>query len=241
MHHRVNQLVSKLSISFLVPLLALDLAFILLHIAARMTHVVPNEPQFLITQDGGYAEQFQYVKLLLIVLGLGLLAIRQRSRIFFTWTGIFLYILLDDALELHERLGFLLEAAWQLPAIGGLRGQDLGELLVFASVGIISLISLVWSYRTERQPATRRTSVYLFVLLLLFAVFGGVVDMVHMAVSAIASPLWLQRLFTILEDGGEMVMVSIIAAFVYRLTKSKAPTPAVPVPAPIYAEKQAVK
>lgn len=241
MNKRVNQLVSKLSISFFAPLLALDLAFILLHIVVRSLNLFPNEPQFLINHDGGYAEQFQYVKLGLVFLGLGWLAIRQRSRIFFTWAGIFLYILLDDALELHERIGVQLGTAWQLPAISGLRGQDLGELLVFASVGIISLGALVWSYRTERHLATRQTSVYLFVLLLLFSVFGGVVDMIHFAVSAIASPLWLQRSLTILEDGGEMVMISVIAAFVYRLVKPRSQTPAVPLPTPVYAGKQAIK
>lgn len=241
MHQRINQLVSKVSISFLVPLLALDLGFILLHIAARITNIVPNEPQFLITQDGGYAEQFQYAKLLLIVLGLGLLAIRHRSQIFLAWTGIFLYILLDDALELHERWGAVLDRGGHLPMIGSLRGQDLGEILIFASIGIIFLLSLVWSYRTERHQANRRTSIHLFVLLLLLAVFGAVVDMAHMAVSAIASPLWLQRIFTILEDGGEMVVVSLIAAFLYRLVKSKAQPLPVPAPTPVYAEKQVIK
>ncbi|HEY9617317.1 MAG TPA: hypothetical protein V6C64_10775, partial [Microcoleaceae cyanobacterium] len=66
MNKRVKQLVSQLSISVFVLLLAIDVAFILLHVVARTVSWLPNDPRLLITQDGGYSEQFQYVKELLI-------------------------------------------------------------------------------------------------------------------------------------------------------------------------------
>jgi hypothetical protein len=152
---------------------------------------------------------------------------------------IFFYIFLDDSIGIHEHIGGQFTQLLHLPAIGGLRGQDLGEMLVFASAGIMSLVALGWSYRTEANRANRQISVYLFVLLLLFAVCGGVVDMLHMAISTLLHSWWLQRLSTILEDGGELVMMSLIAAFVYRLVKPRSQS--LSTPTPLYAERQPVK
>lgn len=219
MNQSLSRRLYRQTIWILISLLFLDLAFILLHIVVATTDWLPSLPKLLISEDRGYAEKFQYLKLLIVVLGLGWLAVQRRSRIFFAWSMIFLYILLDDALTIHERGGGVLDRTLQLPEVVGLRGQDLGELIIFATMGIISLVSLVVAYKTDYSTQNRRASVYLLGLLLIFSVLAGIVDILHIAVNSVAASLWLDVGFTVLEDGGELVIVSLIVIFVCRLLK----------------------
>jgi hypothetical protein len=57
----------------------------------------------------------------------------------------------------------------------------------------------------------RRASVVLFILLLLFAFFAVVTDLLHVL---LPFPT-LARVFDAIEDGGEMVVMSLIVWFAY--------------------------
>jgi hypothetical protein len=77
---------------YLYLLLAVDAAFIFLHILYRET----DRWQFDLWQEESYAEAFQHYKEFLIVLLLGMLAVRLQSFLYLSWSLLFLYILLDD-------------------------------------------------------------------------------------------------------------------------------------------------
>jgi hypothetical protein len=51
--------------------------------------------------------------------------------------------------------------------------------------------------------------------------FGVIFDMLHVMLD----PLQQSILFEILEEGGEMVMISVMVWYVHRLTTISAPTP----------------
>src|SRR5215208_3326816 len=93
----------KRALMVLFLLLALDSVFILLNVLYLETHLL-SDPRFRLSHDGGYAEIFGYLMESCIVLALCALAVRTRQYLYFAWAMLFLYILLDDSLLLHERV-----------------------------------------------------------------------------------------------------------------------------------------
>jgi hypothetical protein len=167
--------------------------------------------RFSLYRDRGFAELFQYTKILAIVLLLAGIALRAGYR-YLIWCSLFFYFLLDDALQLHERLGAAVAAGLEFPPAFQLRAQDLGELTVVAGVGVpfAVLLALVW-WRADES--FRRDSRELALLVGGLAVVGVVLDMLNMMLRV---PL-LAGLIGVLEDGGEMVMMSLICWYTYRL------------------------
>jgi hypothetical protein len=198
----------KKSNRFLLLLLLADSIFILLHIGYSAGLI--TSPLFSIAEDLGYAEVYQYIKEYWIVLLLLILAIGRGRMIYLFWSLLFAYLLFDDSLQIHERLGLYLADALQLPPMWQLRAQDLGELAVAMVFGafLFGLIGIAYRYGDR---IAKQTSKHLFLLVVLVAFFGVLVDMLHSA-TRWAEPLWL-----LLEDGGEMVGMSVIAWYVFQL------------------------
>jgi hypothetical protein len=111
-----------------------------------------GNPDLMLGMDGGYAEIFQYGKEFGILLVLLFGFLKNRTLILLGWQTLFVYLLLDDALRLHERLGKSLAAFLHLSPLAGLRARDVGELLISACVGslIIGLLSLGYCYASSR-------------------------------------------------------------------------------------------
>jgi hypothetical protein len=199
------------SIKLLYLLLATDVIFLVIHVIYSYSGILSN-PRFSLEVDRGYSELFQYLKEYWIILLLGFLAVQKRSPLYLAWSLLFSYLLLDDSIEIHENLGLAISNQLAFSSALNLRAKDFGELIVSASVGLFFLILISIAYRFGDRTS-RKTSKHLIVMLFGLALFGIVVDMIHIAVQ---SPL-LDPLFTILEDGGEMVVMSVIASFVFLL------------------------
>lgn len=231
MQNLLKQPISKRSIQIFSILVSIDFLFIVLHIFHVRTGLLLDS-RFFITMDRGYAEIYQYLKLLGIVFCMRLLFIRNRSPIYLGWLYIFLLVLADDAIQIHERLGIGLGRLLRFQPLLGLRPQDFGELLVFSAYALLILAIVVTSYRKERNSTHKVASAGLFVLLLLLMLFSVVVDALHIAANSLSSPqinpAELNLIFEILEDGGELVVVSLIAGFSYLLVNPKPQLSAVP-------------
>ncbi len=195
-------------------LLATDVVFIILHILYLFTGII-SKSYFSIEQDQGYAELFQYIKEYWIALVLGLLAIQKRSPLYLGWSLLFFYLLLDDSLKIHERLGGIISNELGLSPAFKLRAQDFGEIIVSACVGFFFLIFIAIAYRFGDRMS-RETSRHLIMMLFALALFGIVVDLIHIIV--LQSPS-LEPLLALVEDGGEMLVMSVIAWFVFLLPK----------------------
>jgi hypothetical protein len=186
---------------FLTLLIATDAVFCGLY-AAKL---VPLE-------DSGAAEVFQFCKegwsgALFVAL-----AIRRQEPRYVAWAALSFWLLLDDSLLIHERLGH--EVAVSLGIISlGYPAQELGELLVMSVMGavVVSVIGAIYYTAPQATRAVFRTCVRLVALLL---VFGVGVDYAH---GPIDRALHLPgRLMVLLEEGGEMFAMSLLCGYVFR-------------------------
>jgi hypothetical protein len=191
--------------------LATDIGFIICHLIYVYSGLSSNYA-FSLEQDRGYSEIFQYIKEYWVVLLLGFIAWRKRSLSYLIWSLLFLYLLFDDYFMIHEKMGWIISDRLGFTPALNLRAKDFGEVAMSAFVGLIFLILLATSYYFGDR-LSREVSKYMLIMLGAFAFCGIIVDMVHIAVKIPS----LYELLTILEDGGELVVMSIIAAFVLFL------------------------
>jgi hypothetical protein len=202
----------------LLLLLAADALFILLHLAHINTPVF-SDPRFSLEVERGFGEVFQYLKEYWAALLLLLSGVRQRAPLLVVWSALFGYLLIDDAFEVHERLGAMIAQRFQLPDTM-VRGRDVGEVLVAAAVGGLGLVAIaVAHFRSGRRA--RRASGRLLGLVALLAGVGVGVDFLHQMVGRGA---WATVLGA-LEDGGELLVMTAIVWFVAGLYR--APVPAI--------------
>lgn len=201
----------------LVALVLVDAVFVFLHVLHRLKVGPFADLSFDLTRDGGHPEVFQYLKALTIAAVLAALAWRHRSATFGVWALVFLYLALDDALSIHERGGARLAGALALSPAWGLRAIDLGELIVLAATACAVALAVA-ALMLRGRAGLRRVSRDLLVLLALLAAFGVGVDALH----AIAMGHgWLG--LGMVEDGGEMLVMSLIVAHVLWRARTGVP------------------
>ena len=222
-----HQVVMKLNLNnwssrLLYLLLATDILFIALHIIYKTTELTSNS-SFSLEMDRGYPEIFQYIKEYWIALLFLFLALRKQVLIYGVWSLLFLYLLLDDYLKIHEIGGEMISEKLNFPAILNLRAVDLGELLVSISVSLFFLVLISITYRFSNSMA-RQVSKYIIALLFLLAFFGIVTDMVHIMTESLSIEL-LNDFMGLVEDGGEHLVMTLIAWFVFLLFDSPSDNP----------------
>ncbi|MCA0434243.1 MAG: hypothetical protein LCH46_13380 [Proteobacteria bacterium] len=193
---------------FLALFLATDAVIIALDIYTWITGL--KVPYLTVSQDLGFGESFEYVKFLWAAILTAWLAVRMDRIGYIIWSFVFLGLIVDDAMQLHETIGTYLTRTLSIPSAFGLRGQDFGELLAMAAGSLVLVPALLFSYLlsdTGVRTAQRRWIKWLVLL----AIFGVLVDAVH---SLFLQTPSLERLFSILEDGGELVVISFLVAAV---------------------------
>jgi len=201
------------SYKLLLLLLSIDTIFIILHIIHTYTDYLGNS-NFSIQEDRGYAEIFQYIKECSIGLLLLYLAIKRRNLLYLSWSALFGYVLLDDFLKIHERAGVRASVYFNFSPMLGLRPRDFGELVVFAFFFLLFFLAIGVTYSLSDSD-DKRTCRHLFLLFLTLVFFGGAVDMIQQMVRP---SVWFP-IFGILEDGGEMLVMSVIVWFVLLIPK----------------------
>ena len=91
-----------------------------------------------------------------------------------------------------------------------MRAQDFGELSVSMIFGFL-LFSFIGAAYLYSDPIAKQISKHLFILVMSVAFFGVFVDMLHIAIP------WGKAMWGLTEDGGEMVIMSIIVWYVFYL------------------------
>jgi hypothetical protein len=97
----------------------------------------------------------------------------------------------------------------------GLRGRDFGELLITVIAAGFLIITLAAGY-LQSDDEHRLFARGILGLVLVLAFFGVLVDMIH---EIFRDTIFFDPLGT-LEDGGELVVMSVITWFVFRTYKS---------------------
>jgi hypothetical protein len=204
----------------LAGLLVGDAVFIAADILQRQQ--VLHDVRFLVTHDRGFGEWFQYCKAALGCLLLARTGSRRSSVAAFTWAALLAFVLLDDSLEIHEHAGEILASLFRLPSLGSLRGNQLGELIFYAFVGTGCLVALAlaWWRADLEEQALSRTLFPWFAALGFCAVFLDAVS------SLTRKTPWAIDL-ALLEDGGEMVVLSFLTAAVCKLFEQRHARPRV--------------
>lgn len=202
---------TRLAAVLLLLLLSADVAFVLAHFFLAIGLL--NDPLFSLEKDRGYSEFFQYVKILAIVALLFAVFARTKTIGFGVWALLFFYLLLDDALQIHEVFGGHIATGLNFVPAMGLRAQDFGEVAVSAIAAALFLPAIAFFY-IRGTGQFRKASRYLLLLFVALAFFGIFIDLLHVSVKMGWRITWL---LGVIEDGGEMVIVSIMVWYVFLL------------------------
>ena len=213
----MNFNIEKPANKFFYLLILTDIMFILLDLFQYATRYI-DSPLFYIHMDFGYAEVFQYMKEYWIVILLLIITYKRKKLIYFSWSLIFLYILLDDSLQLHETMGAALVDLLGLRKMYGLRDDDIGELIFSILSGIV-LFSFLGFLYIKSEVEAKKISNNLLVLFFILVFFGVLVDMLGQIFHGEGSIFrgLVNKVFTLIEDGGEMIVMSVIVWYLFKL------------------------
>ncbi|WP_127842747.1 hypothetical protein [Actinomyces wuliandei] len=190
-------------------LVCFDLGFMLLHLAALLW--LPGNRMLYIDVDRGYAEIFQALKYTMAALLLcGAAATRKRWSLVL-WLPVLAVLLLDDLFQGHESAGSYVHRTL-LPQAGDWV-QDAGAVCTLL-LGALAVGALLWVGYTRASSSTRWVYRVLVALLVLLAVFTVGVGLLG---SLVPERTVLADVLTLVEDGGEMLVVSGFVVVAARL------------------------
>lgn len=179
--------------------------------------------------DRAWIEVLGYVY---VVAAACVLAVHARDRrdapVYAAWVLALLVLVCDDALAVHEHGGAWLDRRLPLPDPPGLRSQDVGELLVWAALGVPVLLAL-WRGHRASPPEARRDSRRLAAPLGLLVVFAVGLDMVHIASLAVTTSSTVDTVLISLEAAGELGAVAGLLHRVAQVVRHQRTGPAVAV------------
>ncbi len=165
---------------------------------------------FLVNNDDGWPEFFQYIKFFIGIVLLIYLLIKTKQLGFMSWILLFLLMLLDDALKFHEQFGEWVVNKFNYQPALGLRAQDLGELTYMAIFGFLFLFFLIAEFIYGNRKY-RKVNLDFALIFALLVVFGIGVDMLH---SFIDYNRYTNLILTLTEDGGEMIVLSLFIWYI---------------------------
>jgi hypothetical protein len=197
----------------LILLVCLDLTFIVLD--NLYLRSILGE-RFSFEREYGYPELYQHVKELALAVSIVVLLIKTSDILYLPWTFLFIYFFADDTFQIHERLGTLLSQQLGFVPAYGLRARDFGELLISCIAFVVFVVLLGFTYRRGSETAKRQTKVFL-ILLVCLGLFGVLGDLLHVEFAQTPRGYWLGTL----EDGGELILISLMLAFAFQTSNFK--------------------
>ena len=166
--------------------------------------------------DNSYSEIFLYLQELAIVILLYQMYRHTDNLLYLAWGLIFTYILLDDSLLLHERIGVYLVDRFNVQNNYGVRGRDITEVIVQLFFGIPLVTFAAWAHVYRGDSTARKISIWLFLWLVLLISFAIVLDWFHVKIMIID----LKPVLGTIEDGAEMFILTGILWYVFRQWKN---------------------
>lgn len=196
----------------LAILLVVDLLFILVY-AACSFGALPNSNMFSLGFDGGYPEIYQYIKLAWSALLLMRSFLVTLQFGFLVWAALFVYMLLDDSLRLHERAGMWITTLLLGTAVATDTWRHVVEFGYAAGVGILLLGPLIPFYRSS-TPEFRAITRGLAFFLVALAFFGVAVDLLN---SLTSGGWFVKGALGTIEESGEMFVLSLTVGYLLFL------------------------
>jgi hypothetical protein len=198
----------------LLLLLSADLAFNGLHIFKHI--FVTNQSEWDI-RVSAYLEIYHLVKIFWIIVLFVYILKLTRCFGYVSWIMVFTFFLVDDAFLIHQNIGDHISNSLgaYLPLSLSLQSR-LFELVALAVAGFILLVILSWAYFRNPQMF-RKVSKDMVLFIVALVLFGVIVDL---AAAIDLGPAVMFGL-DIVEDGGEMVVFSLIIWYVFLLAIRK--------------------
>ncbi len=196
----------------LMVMLAMDVALILAH-AFRAELPFLREGLFDIEGQFGLSALMIFAQFAAMIFFLSEIKYNRRDRAFDFWKYLLLYILADDIFEISEHAGEILGELFSFETLFGLTPADYGKFAFAIGGGLAASAFLGYLLRRSSREFVS-TSFAIFVLLSCFAFFAVVFDIIH---AAFDKDPRLGFAFSILEEGGEMIVLSFMTAFLYYL------------------------
>jgi hypothetical protein len=198
----------------LLILLVVDFILIAIHVWLWSRGNLPLE--FHLGRQVSYAERFQYLKWLASTLLCAFAFAHRRDALYLAWAALFLYLLLDDSLEIHEALGPVIAEVLERGPAYGLRGKDFGEITVSLGAAALLLGFIAFCYRRSRDDSARVLTLVLLPWLAVLALCGIGVDVAKRTMRVSYDEKWAVMTAGVVEDGGEMIAASFLTATVAR-------------------------
>lgn len=209
--HRLLSLVhpqKEPQLAFLFPLLIADLVFIGLFVAYAFAehYGIQDSPFFgnpkFSFVDGGYPEIYGYCKQILITLLLLAVYRKHRQAVYLALSVLFAVTLLDDSIALHEAFGHYLSLHAGISA-------GTGEIVGWVALGLLPGVGVLAAFsRSDARSRGDAEAVILAFAVLLFFAIG--MDVLHSVLHRYFGGL--QTALTIVEDGGELLSLTLISA-----------------------------
>jgi len=195
-------------------LLAIDSTFMVLYVVHTRSGRLPDG-LFSLDVERSLPAWYQFVKIAAVCAALVVLAQRLRSAVIGLWAAVLLYAFVDDVAELHERTGLFAQDQLGLGGVAELSGEDLGQLIFAVVVALALAVPLLYAHTRSSGPA-RRLSLGLLLLGAAFVGFAVAADAVHAALKA-----WsIGTRLILLEEGGELVVMSFFLAYAWHWLRS---------------------
>ncbi len=196
------------------PLLRWVLAvdFLLIFISVMMgvllmVDIISKWPNhYNIGRDASVSEHFNFAKWAAIISVFGYAYYKRRLLIFACLAVVFALILADDYFQLHEQAGRFSRSIY---------GEDLRIAVALAEIGFwialaltcLAILALAWR---KTSNACRRELRPLAALFAGVVICGAGVDFIHYFTE---KKSWTAGVLMIIEDGGEMIFISLMLAY----------------------------
>lgn len=211
----------------LIGLLLVDIAFIAIFVFYGIWFVFNDQPVkypqiWSLSAEISASEFFGYLNLLGTAGLLYATFKKVRHPLLMSWTVVFVLLLADDALRIHQYGGEWVAGLFPVDKLAGIAVHHIGELVVWLALGTISFIVLLKGM-FESTGDERRYNGFFFYVMAGLVICGVGIDLVSSfdyfqntdeggALSNI-----LYGFLLIAEDGGELVFMSLGFAGAYAV------------------------
>ena len=214
-------------------LLVIDLGLLLAYfVVYYLKHlgVVDAAPDLLrIEAQWGLGSSLMYLKWLALIVLLAASWRRLYQPLLLSLAAIFLFLLVDDVMGVHERLGSEITRLLHYRDLWGLRGNDFGKLTFWALAGGACLVVFLGGY-LQSDRRTRRIG-QLFLLGIAGLVLVGIgIDLVGVLAKQLDASLLGRAVrfgLRVAEDGGEMILASLLVALAHGVFKNVPAAPCI--------------
>ncbi|MDO4259341.1 MAG: hypothetical protein Q4C87_07460 [Actinomycetaceae bacterium] len=203
-NERIRSVDFHLIIALCIALAVTDLLFIALHLVVWQ----PFAPDSLlhIGAEQSYSEIFQIVKYIMAMTFFGVAAYVHKQSFLAWWVLIVIILLIDDALGMHESWGGRI-AEYLPDFLKGPLAYSWGEVTYFSIGAAFVMVILLLSHFLWCPPEMKTLHRFCILILCALAFVGIVIDFMHTHFST--SPR-RELFFTVLEDGSEMLLLSLL-------------------------------